>query len=115
MSLGKQIAERRNKQRRVIETPSHWGEDDAPLFIYCTPITAGEINKIQRKHKNFLNEMTVDGMVDLIIMKAEDEGGNRLFTLEDKIYLMAEDAPVVADIAGKMFGEHDSIEEAEKN
>jgi len=114
MSLGKQIAARRNKQRRTIEA-SGWGEDDAPLVIYAGPITAGDINKLQRKHKNFLNDMTIDGMVDLIIMKAEDVDGTRLFTLEDKVYLMAEEVSIIADIAGKMFGDNDSIEEAEKN
>ena len=29
------------------------------------------------KHKNFLNDMTVDGMVDLIIMKAETKDGEK--------------------------------------
>lgn len=114
MSLGKQISDRRNKQRRVIEVPE-WGEDDAPLIIYAGPITAGDINKIQRKHKNFLNDMSIDGMVDMIIMKSEDADGKRLFTLEDKVYLMAEQVSVIAEIAGKMFGDNDSIEEAEKN
>jgi hypothetical protein len=114
MSLGKMISEKRNRQRRVIEVPE-WGDDDAPLLIYSSAITAGDLNKIQRKHKNFLNDMTVDGMVDLIIMKAQDVDGNKLFTLEDKIYLMAEDMTTVANIAEKMFGDIDTVEVAEKN
>lgn len=114
MSLGKMIAEKRNQQRRVIEV-AEWGEDDNPLLIYASAITAGDLKNIQRKHKNFLNEMTIDGMVDLIILKAQDADGKKLFTLEDKIYLMGEPLNVIAGISEKMFGEIDSIEDAEKN
>jgi len=114
MSLGKVISERRNRQRRVIEV-SDWGEDDKPLLIYSSAITAGDLKNIQRKHKNFLNDMTIDGMVDLIIMKAQDVDGNKLFTLEDKVYLMGEELMIISNIAGQMFGDIDTIEDAEKN
>lgn len=113
MGLGEQIAARRKADRRMIEV-SEWGED-GPLVIYSGPITAGDIDKLQRKHKDFLNNMTVSGMVDLIIAKAEDAEGAKLFTLEDKMYLMKESVALIADIAGRMFEGTDSIEEAEKN
>jgi hypothetical protein len=114
MSLGKKISERRSKQPRVIQVPE-WGEGDTPLKMYVYPITAGDLNKIQKKHKDFLSNMTIDGMVDLIILKAGDEDGNRLFTLEDKVYLMAESVTVISEIAANMFGEIESLEDAEKN
>ena len=114
MSLGKAIAERRQKQARVIEVPE-WGEDDAPLLMYVFPITAGDLNKIQKKHKNFLNETTMDGMIDLIILKACDADGNRLFTLEDKVHLMNENVEVISPSAAKMFGDIETVEDAEKN
>ena len=113
MSLGSKIAEKRNKQRRTIEVPE-WG-DDAPLSIHVSAITAGDIDKLQRKHKDFLNNMTIAGMVDLIISKAENADGKRLFTIEDKMYLMGDSVALIADIAGQMFGEVESIEYAEKN
>ena len=113
MSLGSKIAEKRNKQRRAIEVPE-WG-DDAPLSMYVSAITAGDIDKLQRKHKDFLNNMTIAGMVDLIIAKAEDADGKRLFTLEDKFTLMAEPVNLIAELAGKMFADVESIEEQEKN
>jgi hypothetical protein len=113
MSLGSKIAEKRNKQRREIEVPE-WG-DDAPLSIHVSAITAGDIDKLQRKHKDFLNNMTIAGMVDLIIAKAEDADGQRLFTLEDKFTLMAEPVNLIAELAGKMFADVESIEEQEKN
>jgi len=113
MSLGNQIAANRNKERRVIEVPE-WG-DDAPVLLYVGAITAGDMDKLQRKHKDFLNNMTIAGMIDLIIAKAEDADGNRVFTLEDKPVLMREPVNLIADIAGKMFGDVASVEEQEKN
>jgi hypothetical protein len=114
MSLGEQIAARRIKQKRTIEVPE-WGEDNTPLILYASAVTAGDINKLQRKHKNFLNDMTVDGMVDLIIMKAETKDGNKAFTLEDKPFLMSEKVSIIAELSAKMFGETVSVEEQEKN
>jgi len=114
MGLGEQIAARRALQRKQIEVVE-WGEDGNALIIYCGPITAGDIDKLQRKHKDFLNNMTITGMIDLIIAKAEDADGKRLFTLEDKMYLMRESVTLISDIAGKMFGDVDTVEDAEKN
>lgn len=116
MSLGEKIRERRQSQRqaRIIEVPD-WGDDGAPLLLYVYPITAGDMNKIQKKHKNFLNEMTIDGMVDLIILKAGDADNNRLFTLADKTDLMDEPLPLISDIVAQMFGDIEGVEVAEKN
>ena len=114
MSLGEQIASRRIKEKRTIEVPE-WGEDNSPLILYASAITAGDINKLQRKHKNFLNDMTVDGMVDLIIMKAETKDGEKAFTLVDKPFLMSEEVGIIASLSAKMFGETVSVEEQEKN
>ena len=111
MSLGKKIAERREKQARVINVPE-WGEDGAPLQIYVYPVTAGDLHKIQKKHRNFLNDMTIDGMVDLIILKAGDADNNRLFTVSDKTHLMDEPLPVISSIAAEMFADVDGIEVA---
>jgi phosphopantetheine adenylyltransferase len=114
MGLGEQIAARRQADRKMISV-YEWGEDGEPLVIYSGPITAGDIDKLQRKHKDFLNNMTINGMVDLIIAKAEDADGKRLFTLEDKMYLMKESVALIADIAAQMFNGTMSIEDAEKN
>lgn len=114
MSLGKKIADRRQKQARIIEV-SEWGDDGAPLLIYVYPLTAGDMSKIQKKHKNFLNDMTIEGMIDLIILKAGDADGERLFTLADKTHLMDEPLPLISDIAAQMFGDIEGVEVAEKN
>lgn len=114
MSLAAQIAENLSKQRRVIEVPE-WGTDDAPMLLYVGPVTAGDVDKLQRKHKNFMNEQTIGGMVDLIIQKAETVDGDRAFTLEDKAILMRVPLPVIARVVGNIFDDTVDIEDAEKN
>jgi hypothetical protein len=55
-------------------------------------------------------------MIDLIVMKASDEDGNRLFTsAEDKNDLMGEETGVISSIAEQMFAEIESTEDLEKN
>ena len=85
------------------------------LFVFDGAITAGDIDKLQRKHKDFLNNMTMAGMVDLIILKAETKDGEKAFTLEDKPILMRESVNVIADLAGQMFSDVATIEDHEKN
>jgi hypothetical protein len=49
-------------------------------------------------------------------MKAEDEGGNKLFSsAEDRMDLMGEETNIISDIANQMFAEIESIEAIEGN
>jgi len=113
MSLGKELAARRKANRRKIEVPA-WSTDEETFVMYASDLTCHDVQKIQRKHKDFINNPTVEAMVDLIIQKAEDANGDKLFTLEDKAFLMDEELTVISEIAG-VFGETVSVEEAEKN
>lgn len=114
MSLAKRIADRQRAARKTIEV-AEWGEDDtSPLIIHCGPMLAMEMEKIQRKHPNFFQAATIAGMVDLIILKAEDKDGEKVFSLEDKPVLMREEFGVIARIAGEMISAT-SVEDHEKN
>ena len=114
MSIAKRIAAKRADQtREVVEVPE-WGEGDDPLRLYFTPVTARDIEKIQRKHKDFLTNATMGAMVDMLIIKCEDENGDPAFTLEDKAILMGEPINVIASVFGKTFSAID-VEEHEKN
>jgi len=74
------------------------------------------MNQLQKKHPNFLTNTTIAAMVDLIIMKAEDQSGDRLFTAaDDKIELMGEQTDVISEIANQMFAEIESEEDLAKN
>ena len=114
MSLAQAIANSKKASRRIIEV-NDWIVDDEPVLLYCGSITAGDIDKLQRKHKNFLDNMTLAGMVDLIILKAETKDGEKAFTLEDKPILMREDVKTISSLAGQMFGDVATLEQQEKN
>lgn len=110
MSLAKKIAERHQANRRQIEVVE-WGEDDTPLVMYCGALTCGDVSRLQRKHANFLSNPTIDAMVDLILAKAEDKNGEKIFTLEDKPVLMRESVTLISRIAGAMFSTVESVED----
>lgn len=111
------IAERikaRTSAKFHIDVPE-WGEDGEPLRVFYGPMLAGEVNKLQRKHPNFLTSMEMAGAVELVIMKAEDGQGEKVFTLEDKPTLMREEVQVISRVAAAFFSGTAGIEELEKN
>lgn len=113
MGLGAKIAARRQHKRICVIVPE-WG-DDAPLELFAGALTCYDLDRIQKKHKDFLSSQSIEGMVDLIILKAEDKDGERLFSLEDKPHLMREPLAVVARVSAEMMGSIASIEDQEKN
>ena len=112
MSIAKRIAERTSHKRHV-EVPE-WGEAGSPEKVYYGPLLAGELNRIQRKHPNFLSSASFEAMVDLIVLKAENGQGEKLFTLEDKAVLMREEVAVISTVAAALMS-GTNAEEAEKN
>lgn len=114
MNLAKRLAARQDADRRSIEV-AEWGEDEtSPQIVYYGPFLAIEMDKVQRKHPNFLQNITLAGMVEIIVMKAEDKDGNKLFTLEDKPTLMREPMSLITRVAAAMMAT-ESVEEQEKN
>jgi len=115
MGLAKELRTRRKVQTREVVVPE-WGDESGDFKLYCRPITCNDLNRLQKKHPDFLNNTTIAAMVDLIVMKAEDEGGDKLFTAaDDRIELMGEQTDVISDIANQMFAEIETQEEASKN
>lgn len=114
MSIAKQIAARRAEQQRSFADVEEWGEADKPLRLFFGAVTARDIEKVQRKHPNFLTNTSMAAMVDLIIVKCENEAGDVAFTIEDKPILMGEPIGVIARLFGNVFGAN-SVEDHEKN
>nr|BDD46841.1 hypothetical protein 7 [bacterium] len=86
-----------SSEKLVISVPE-WGDENAPLLIHVFPMTMAEMNLIQRITRK--NAGNMEHAVNLIIVKAKDENGNRLFKLDDKDILMKKaDYRVVARIA----------------
>ena len=114
MTLAKRIAAKRADQQRGFSDVEEWGEADTPLRLYFAQVSARDIEKIQRKHKNFLSEPSMSSMVEMIILKSEGEDGDKLFTLEDKVTLLGEPVSVIAKVFGAIF-DAASVEDHEKN
>lgn len=114
MSLAKRIAAKRADQQRGFVDVEEWGEGDNPLRLFFTSASARDIEKVQRKYKDFLTQTSLGAMVEMIIEKCEDEKGDKAFTLEDKPILMGEPIGVIAKVFGAVFNAT-NIEEHAKN
>ena len=114
MSIAKRIAAKRAEQDRSFAEVEEWGEADQPLRLYFSPVSAREIERVQRKHPNFMSNTTLAAMVEMIVIKCEDESGEKAFTLEDKPILMGEPASIIAKLFNEVFAA-DSVEDHEKN
>jgi hypothetical protein len=106
-------ANKATRARSKIEVPE-WGEGDEPLVIYAGDITGQDMDRIGRKHPDFLRNPSMEAQVDMIILKAEDEDGNKHFTLEDKMAMLGEPAILISSIFASVFSAT-SVEEQEKN
>ncbi|SHE68098.1 hypothetical protein SAMN02745157_0699 [Kaistia soli DSM 19436] len=96
--------------RKSIDVPE-WGEDNTPLKIYWTPLTALQHRKIVTGEDG----RTAKLLVSVLIMKAEDGDGRRIFKEEDRGVLMSKvDLHVITRVANAILAER-TIEELEKN
>lgn len=116
MGLAKELRNRRVIKAREVSVEA-WADEAGKAFtMFCRPITCYDINELQKKHPQIMEAPTIGAMVDLIVLKAEDEGGSKLFTsAEDRIDLMGEETSVISTIADQMFSTIESVETAVKN
>lgn len=81
---------------RKIEVPE-W-----KLTIYAAPVTLAEKNRLYKKSK----ESDMELLVDLLIMKATDANGQKLFTLEHKPTLLNKaDSNVLGRVANAILAD----------
>lgn len=82
------------------------------MVIFSAPVTLGEKNRLYKKSKD--NDMEL--LVDILIMKAADESGNKLFTIEHRPTLLNKaDSNVVARIANAILADESPKAEEIKN
>ena len=99
------------KENKIIEVPEWPDESGNPLYIYASPLTLAQKNRLYKMAK----EDDLSLMVEALIMKAKDKEGNQLFSREDKPDLMRScDPDVLIRIANIIMGDA-NVEEAEKN
>lgn len=115
MGLAKELRGRRTLEAREVLVPA-WGDETGAFKLYCRSITCYDLDVLQKKHPNFLQNTTIGAMVDLIVMKAIDENDQKLFNSgEDRMDLMGEETNVISEIANQMFSDIESVEAHEKN
>jgi hypothetical protein len=115
MSIIEQAIEHYQSQERLVISVPEWSSADNPLQIYVFPMTMAEVNLIQKIARK--NASNIEHAANIIIVKARDKNGNRLFKLEDRDALMQKvDYRVVSKIAesieARFFG---SVEEQKGN
>ena len=72
------------------------------LTVYAAPVTLAEKNRLYKKSK----ESDMELLVDLLIMKATDANGQKLFTLEHKPTLLNKaDSNVVGRVANAILAD----------
>jgi hypothetical protein len=88
---------------KMIEVPE-W-----KLTVYATPVTLSEKNKLYRKSRE--NDMEL--LVDILILKATDADGKKLFDIDHKPTLLNKaDSNVIARIANSIIStEAPSVED----
>ena len=95
---------------KVIEVPE-WGNEDKPLKIYSKPLTLSETSKLYKMSKD--DDLTM--MAYVLIYKALDENGDKLFDLSDKRALLNDvDQQILVNVATQIMGQK-PIEETKKN
>jgi len=95
---------------KVIEVPE-WGDENKPLKIYSKPLTLAETSKLYKMSKE--DDLTM--MAYVLIYKALDENGDKLFDLADKNALLNHvDREILVSIATQIMGQ-ESIEDTKKN
>lgn len=97
--------------RKEIEVAEWPDEDGAPTILYASPITLAEM----RKWYKGISGEDIGVLVDVLITKAEDKAGERIFTLEDKQPLLrTAEFSVISRISTAIL-DHESADDLEKN
>ena len=82
------------------------------LVVYSSPVTLAEKNKLYRKSRE--NDMEL--LVDILVMKASNENGEKLFNMDNKITLLNKaDSNVVARVANAILSDEAPSAEELKN
>ena len=80
-------------------------EDDDEITLAARPLTPADMAQIARNHPDFGRNPSLEGMVDLIILKAKDPlDGLRAFDKGDKPILMKLETDKVGEIFAALFG-----------
>ena len=90
-----------------IDVPE-WQVDGKPMRIFYTPVTIAEREKLTAKSGSDLD-------LEVLLLKAKDEAGKPLFTIEDKMILRSAGVSGVIQRVSLAITAVPTVEESEKN
>ena len=100
-----------NQPIKEIVVPEWADEDGNPFVFYSRPFTLQDQGKLQFAVKN---QSEADALAEVLVLKALDAEGNKIFQIGDKKDLRNQvDASVLARVANQIMGS--MVEDLEKN
>lgn len=105
------VARAQDLSARRVEVPEIKQPDGRPYAIFITPMTILEQRELSRRYKDDPHSY----LVGALIMKARDEKGDPVFTLEDKDTLMRRCPASLVQWMAAEISRTATVEEAEKN
>jgi hypothetical protein len=88
-------------QERLIISVPEWGDESNPLEIHVFPMTMAEVNLMQKIASK--KASNIEQAANIIVVKAKNKDGNRLFKVTERDKLMQEsDYRIVSRIAEKI-------------
>lgn len=84
------------------------------ITLTATPLTPRDMTVVRRQHPDFQVNPSLAGMVDLLVMKALDDAGEKAFDLTDKPFLLRTSATKIGEIFGGLFGAQFEAEDEER-
>jgi hypothetical protein len=97
-------------KNQEIEVPE-WGDAGNPFKVFHDPMTPNQRKRIADAHEG----LDPEAFVDVLVMKAQDEHGEKLFDADDKHKLLTQaDGAIIGRIALQMLAPCDA-RELEKN
>ena len=88
MSIIDRATSHYTQQERLIIAVPEWGDESGPLEIHVFPMTMAEVNMMQKIASK--KASNIEQAANIILVKAKDSHGKRLFKIEDKQRLMEE-------------------------
>lgn len=74
------------------------------VMLRSRPITPADMTRISRQHPDFARSPSMDGMVDLLILKCRDDQDQPAFDKGDKPLLTRVGTNKIAEIFSALFG-----------
>ena len=84
------------------------------VTLFSRPLTGADMSAITRAHPDFMKTFSMDGMVDLIIMKARAPNGEKAFDKGNRPMLMKFKTDKIGEIFSALYGNQIAEDDDEK-